>query len=174
MPGLELATALVLEFCGGEPSEIALAGKIPQPDKRIIFFLSEVARLTGLELDPSEMAGILENLGFELSCSPGNSDRFVVKVPSWRPDIEGKADLVEEIVRIAGLDRVPARPFPREHQGVPAPVLTLLQRRVGTAKRALAASGLVEAVTWSFISNARARRVRRRRSGAFAREPHFG
>ena len=157
LPGLELATALVLEFCGGEPSQIALAGQIPQPDKRLMFFLSEVARLTGLELDPSEMAGILENLGFELSCSPGNSDRFVVKVPSWRPDIEGKADLVEEIVRIAGLDRVRARPFPREHQGVPAPVLTLLQKRVGTAKRALAAAGLVEAVTWSFISNARAR-----------------
>ncbi len=157
MPGLELATALVLDFCGGEPSQIALAGKIPEPDKRIVFVLSEVARLTGLELEPSEMAGILEHLGFELGRSPGNSDRFVVKVPSWRPDIEGKADLVEEIVRIAGLDRVPARPFPREHEGVPAPVLTLLQRRVGTAKRALAASGLIEAVTWSFISNARAR-----------------
>ncbi len=157
LPGLELATALVQDFCGGEASQIALAGKVPEPGKRIIFFLSEVARLTGLTLDPSEMAGILENLGFELSRSPGNSDRFVVKAPSWRPDIEGKADLVEEIVRIAGLDRVPARRFPREHEGVPAPVLTLLQRRVGTAKRALAACGLVEAVTWSFISNARAR-----------------
>ncbi len=157
LPGLELATALVLDFCGGAPSEIALAGKIPEPDKRIVFFLSEVARLTGLTLEASEMTGILENLGFELGHSPGNSDRFIVKAPPWRPDIEGKADLVEEIVRIAGLDRVPARPFPREHEGVAAPVLTALQRRVGTAKRALAASGLVEAVTWSFISNARAR-----------------
>ena len=157
LPGLDLATALVLDFCGGEPSDIVLAGKIPRPDKRIVFFLSEVARLTGLALDPSEMASILEHLGFELGRSPGNSDRFVVKVPSWRPDIDGAADLVEEIVRIAGLDRVPARPFPRQREGVPAPVLTPLQRRVGTAKRALAASGLVEAVTWSFISHARAR-----------------
>jgi phenylalanyl-tRNA synthetase beta chain len=157
LPGLDLATALVLEFCGGEASQMVLAGRIPQPDKRIIFVLSEVARLTGLELSPSEMARTLETLGFDLSHSTGNSDRFVVKVPSWRPDIEGKADLVEEIVRIAGLDRVPARPVPREREGVPAPVLTPLQRRVTTARRALAASGLVEAVTWSFISNARAR-----------------
>jgi phenylalanyl-tRNA synthetase beta chain len=157
LPGLELATALILEFCGGEPSSTVVAGRIPQPDRRIVFFLSEVARLTGLDLAPFEMARILESLGFDLSYSPGNSDRFVVKVPSWRPDIEGKADLVEEVVRIAGLDRVPARPFPRAREGGPEPVLTPLQRRVRTARRALAASGLVEAVTWSFISNARAR-----------------
>jgi phenylalanyl-tRNA synthetase beta chain len=157
LPGLDLATALVLEFCGGEPSHVVLAGAIPRPDTRIVFPLSEVARLTGLEIAPAEMARILEMLGFDLSQSPGNSDRFVVKVPSWRPDIEGKADLVEEIIRIAGLDRVPARPFPREREGVAASMLTPLQRRVATARRALAASGLVEAVTWSFVSNARAR-----------------
>ncbi|VTZ49426.1 Phenylalanine--tRNA ligase beta subunit [Methylocella tundrae] len=156
LPGLDLATRFVLEFCGGEPSQSSVAGKIPQPDKRIVFFLGEVVRLTGLELPPSEIAGILEHLGFELSYSPGNSDRFVVKAPSWRPDIEGPADLVEEIVRIAGLDRVMARPFAREREAVQAPVLTPLQRRVRTAKRALAAAGLVEAVTWSFISHARA------------------
>ena len=153
LPGLDLATSLILEFCGGEPSQKALGGKIPQPDKRIVFFLSEIARLTGLELAPSEIAGILEHLGFDIVGSPGNSDRFVVKAPSWRPDIEGPADLVEEIVRIAGLDRVAARPFAREREGVEAPVLTPLQRRVRTARRALAASGLVEAVTWSFISH---------------------
>ncbi len=156
LPGLDLATSLVIEFCGGEPSHKVLAGAIPQPDKRIVFFLSEVARLTGLELEPSEKTGILEHLGFELGCSPGNSDRLVVKAPSWRRDIEGSADLVEEIVRIAGLDRVSARPFPRESPDVQAPVLTPLQKRVRTAKRGLAAAGLVEAVTWSFISHSSA------------------
>ena len=72
-------------------------------------------------------------------------------MPSWRPDVEGKADLVEEIVRIAGLDRVEAVPFPRDPATVATPVLTLIQKRTRTAKRALAARGLVEAVTWSFI-----------------------
>jgi phenylalanyl-tRNA synthetase beta chain len=157
LPGLELATRLVLEFCGGEPSQVVLAGKVPQPDKRISFPWSEVKRLTGLELDTSEMAGILEHLGFELANVAGNAGEMVVKVPSFRLDIEGKADLVEEIVRIAGLDRLPAAPLPRSsEQHVAAPVLTPLQRRTKSARRALAAGGLVEAVTWSFVSKERA------------------
>jgi phenylalanyl-tRNA synthetase beta chain len=156
LPGLELATKLVLELCGGTASDIVLAGKIPQADQRIAFPLSEVKRLTGLELEPSEMAGILEKLGFELANSPGNSDHIVVRVPSFRPDIEGKADLVEEIIRIAGLERVQSQPLPRPSEDVSKPVLTPLQKRVRTAKRALAASGLIEAVTWSFIPHRQA------------------
>jgi phenylalanyl-tRNA synthetase beta chain len=99
------------------------------------------------------MAGILEKLGFELATSPGNSDHVLVRVPSFRPDIEGKADLVEEIIRIAGLDRVKPQALPRSSEHVSKPVLTPLQKRVRAAKRALAASGLVESVTWSFISH---------------------
>lgn len=157
LPGLELATRLVMELCGGSASQICVAGRIPQPDKRIVFPWSEVKRLTGLELDSSEMAGILESLGFELANSAGNSGEVVVKVPSFRPDIEGKADLVEEILRIAGLDRVDSAPLPPlSGRQVTAPVLTLLQKRVKSAKRALAANGLVEAVTWSFVSHQRA------------------
>ncbi len=156
LPGLDLATAFVLELCGGVASFVSLAGAIPQSDKRIMFPWSEVTRLTGLELTTSEMTAILERLGFELAASPGNSDRVLVKAPSFRPDIEGKADLVEEIVRIAGLDRVGARPLPRASDHVAGPVLTQIQRRVRTAKRALAAGGLVEAVTWSFVSRQRA------------------
>jgi phenylalanyl-tRNA synthetase beta chain len=156
LPGLDLATRLVLEFCGGSASDAMLAGKVPQPDNRILFPWSEVPRLTGLVLDPSEMAGILEKLGFELAVAAGNSDHVVVKVPSFRPDIEGKADLVEEIVRVAGVERVTSQAFPRPSDHVPAPVLTLQQKRVRGARRALAASGLVEAVTWSFVSHARA------------------
>ena len=157
LPGLELATRLVVELCGGAASQITLAGRIPHPDRRIVFPWSEVKRLTGLELDSSEMAGILESLGFELANFAGNADEVLVKTPSFRPDIEGKADLVEEILRIAGLDRVSPAPLPRASgHPVAEPVLTLMQKRVKSAKRALAANGLVEAVTWSFVSRQRA------------------
>lgn len=157
LPGLELATRLVIELCGGVPSEVVVAGKIPKPDKRIVFAWSEVKRLTGLEVNSSEMAGILEHLGFELANVAGNAGRTVVRVPSFRPDIEGKADLVEEIVRIAGLDRISPAVLPRiTGQRVAGPVLTPLQRRARNARRALAANGLVEAVTWSFVSHQRA------------------
>jgi phenylalanyl-tRNA synthetase beta chain len=156
LPGLELATKLVVELCGGTPSDIALAGKIPQTDNRIAFPWSEVRRLTGVELDPSEMAGILEKLGCELADSPDNADHVIVKVPSFRPDIAGKADLVEEIIRIVGLDRVQPHVLPRVGDHVTRPVLTPMQKRVRVAKRALAASGLVEAVTWSFIAHRQA------------------
>jgi len=156
LPGLELATALVLELCGGSASEITLAGVVPEPDRRVNFPWSEVQRLTGLELPVSHMATILEKLGFELAAVPDNSDLVVAKAPSWRPDIEGKADLVEEIVRIAGLEKVTSQPLPREDAKIPEPVLTLLQRRTRAAKRALAAEGLIETVNWSFVSKTQA------------------
>src|SRR3984893_2310234 len=156
LPGLELATRLVVELCGGVVSQITLAGRIPRPGRRIMFPWSEVKRLTGLELDSSEMAGILESLGFELANFAGTAGEVAVTVPSFRPDVEGKADLVEEIVRIAGLDRIPPVQMPRAHgQDGAGPVLTTLQKRVRSAKRALAANGLVEAVTWSFVSRQR-------------------
>ncbi|MGA7384821.1 MAG: phenylalanine--tRNA ligase subunit beta [Methylocella sp.] len=157
LPGLELATRLVVEFCGGVVSQITLAGRIPRPGRRIMFPWSEVKRLTGLDLDSSDMAGILESLGFELADFAGTAGEVVVKVPSFRPDVDGTADLVEEIVRIAGLDRVPPVQMPGAcGQHLAGPLLTPLQKRVRSAKRALAANGLVEAVTWSFVSRQRA------------------
>ena len=155
VPGLDLATALVVELCGGEPSDMTLVGDVPRPDHRIDFPLSEVHRLTGLDLPSSDMQRILERLGFDLAGHPDNADRIVARVPSWRPDVHGKADIVEEIVRIAGLDRVVSQPLPRE-PGVPRPVLTLLQKRTRMAKRVLAGEGLLEAVTWSFVSDEQA------------------
>ena len=92
-----------------------------------------------------------------------------VTVPTWRPDMHGPADLVEEVVRIAGLDRVPSTPLPRT-AGVARPVLTERQKRARRARRTLAARGLVEAVTWSFIPRAEAQGVRRRRGCARARQ----
>jgi len=151
VPGLELATQLVLDLCGGQPSEIVVAGD-PTPKEKIIDFpLSELPRLAGLKLSLADIRRVLEKLGF---FAAGQGERVKVAVPSWRPDVHGRADIVEEIVRIVGVDRVPSTPFAREHAR--KPVLTVIQNRTRKAKRALAARGLVEAVTWSFVSKAEA------------------
>jgi phenylalanyl-tRNA synthetase beta chain len=104
--------------------------------------------LSGLKLPMPEMRRILEKLGFFVA---GQGDTMKVAVPSWRPDVHGRADIVEEVVRIVGVDRVPSTPFPRG-EDARKPVLTAIQTRTREAKRALAARGLVEAVTWSFVS----------------------
>lgn len=150
LPGLDLATDLILQMCGGTPCKAKVAGKAPDPQRKIAFDLGRVKGLSGLEVSDAEMKRILEALGFGLSAQ-GKSGQFEVAVPSWRPDVHGSADLVEEIVRIAGIDAVPSTPLPRT-PGVARPVLTELQRRVRRARRTLAARGLVEAVTYSFIS----------------------
>jgi phenylalanyl-tRNA synthetase beta chain len=149
-PGAEIATRLVLAMCGGEPSELIVAGKVPEPDVRIDFPFTETRRLTGLDLPKAEQTATLEKLGFEILAQ--DEAKASVRVPSWRPDVEGKADLVEEVARIAGFDKIAPTPFERDEKTVLKPVLTLLQKRTRAAKRALAARGLVEAVTWSFIS----------------------
>jgi phenylalanyl-tRNA synthetase beta chain len=152
LPGLELATRMVLDLCGGTPSEATVAGSA-EPRERIIDFpLSELKRLAGLTVPQPEMRRVLERLGFFVA---GQSERVKIAVPSWRPDVEGKADIVEEVVRIFGVDRVPSTPFDRG-EAPRKPVLTAIQLRVRKAKRALAARNLVEAVTWSFIAKAHA------------------
>jgi phenylalanyl-tRNA synthetase beta chain len=153
VPGLEMATKLVVDLCGGEPTQAIVAGSVPQPDLVIEFPWSEVSRLSGLDVQPSESKQILEKLGFAVS---GSGERVSVKAPSWRPDIEGKADLVEEVIRIAGVDRIEPKPLPRLEATVAKPILTLIQKRTRLAKRSLAVRGLVEAVTWSFIAKAEA------------------
>lgn len=148
LPGLDLATRMVLDICGGEPTRRTLAGEIPDTSRIIAFPWSETKRLSGLDVPPAEAKAILIDLGFQIS---GSGEAVKVLPPSWRPDIEGKADLVEEVVRIAGLDRVEATPLPRIG-GVSKPVLTLIQKRTRAAKRLLASRGMLEAVTWSFIA----------------------
>jgi phenylalanyl-tRNA synthetase beta chain len=147
VPGLELATAMVLDFCGGEPSEITIAGERNAEDRIIDFPIGEVKRLSGLDAAVPEMKSVLTRLGFFMA---GSGESVKVAIPSWRPDIEGKADIVEEVVRILGVDRVPFTPFERG-DAPRKPVLTPSQVRTRKAKRALAARGMVEAVTWSFI-----------------------
>jgi len=147
LPGLELATQMVLDLCGGEASEAIVAGD-PTPKEKIIDFpLSELPRLTGLKLPLADLRRVLEKLGF---FTAGQGERVKVAVPSWRPDVHGRADIVEELVRIVGVDRVPSTRFAREQAR--KPVLTAIQNRTRKAKRALATRGLLEAVTWSFVS----------------------
>ena len=148
VPGLELATKLVMEMCGGTPSENVVVGKAFGDDRVIDFPLTEVKRLSGIEVPQPEMKRILSHLGFMVA---GNGPAVKVAVPSWRSDVHGKADIVEEIVRMVGVDEVPMTPFERG-DAPRKPVLKPMQLRTDRAKRALAARGMVEAVTWSFIS----------------------
>jgi len=148
LPGLELATQMVMELCGGTPSEVVVAGD-PLPKETIIDFpLTELPRLTGMKLSLPEVRRVLEKLGF---LAAGQNELVKVAVPSWRPDVHDRADIVEELVRIVGVDKVPSTPFPRGADARKS-VLTPIQNRTRKARRALAARGLTEAVTWSFVS----------------------
>ncbi|WP_407149522.1 phenylalanine--tRNA ligase subunit beta [Bradyrhizobium sp. ORS 86] len=153
VPGLELATRMVMDLCGGAPSENVVVGNRFGEDRVIDFPLSEVKRLAGIEVPLVEVKLILSRLGFMLA---GNGPVVKIAIPSWRTDVHGKADIVEEIVRIVGVDKVPMTPFDRGEEPR-KPVLTPIQLRTRRAKRALAARGMVEAVTWSFITNDAAR-----------------
>jgi len=148
VPGLEMATRLVMEICGGVPSDNVVVGKSFGDDRVIDFPLSEVKRLAGIDVPFPEMRRILTHLGFMVA---GNGPLVKIAVPSWRSDVHGKADIVEEIVRIFGVDRVPMTPF--ERGDIPRkPILKPIQLSTRRAKRGLAARGMTEAVTWSFIS----------------------
>jgi phenylalanyl-tRNA synthetase beta chain len=152
VPGLELATKLVLEFCGGEASEIVVAGAIPQWRRKIEFSAAAVKRLAGIEVAKTEIARILMNLGFMVE----GGDAMSVMPPSWRHDVEGSADLVEEIVRIHGLDKVPAVAMPRP-DAIARPVLTPSQHRSRIVRRTLAARGFNETINFSFIERSAAK-----------------
>jgi phenylalanyl-tRNA synthetase beta chain len=159
--GLELGTRLVMDLCGGEPTEPEIVlgnptategeivGETGHRYREVDFPLSETKRLTGLEVGRDESIAILRRLGFmpkgEVS---GYTIRFIV--PSWRPDVAGKADLVEEVMRIHGVNRIDPQPMV-SHDAVNGRTLTTLQNRTRSAKRALATRGMMEAVTWSFI-----------------------
>jgi phenylalanyl-tRNA synthetase beta chain len=147
LPGLELATAMVLDICGGTASKVEVAGKVPKPNAPFAFDSRLVKRLSGLDLKTAEIKRLLAALGIALSGAPS---KLKAAPPSWRPDIAAPADLVEEVVRLVGVDRVPATPLPRI-AGVARPVLTEAQKRQRLVRRVLAARGFVEAVTWSFI-----------------------
>ena len=144
--GLEMATRIILDCCGGSPSDIEVAGAKPDARKVVAFPPTETKRLTGIDVEPQKAEAILAALGFKVN----RADPWLVDVPSWRPDIEGKADLVEEIARIVGFDALPAATLPAR-AAVETPKLTPSQDRRRLVKRALAGRGMLEAVTWSFL-----------------------
>ncbi len=152
VPGLELATRLVLDLCGGEPTTSEVVGYAGHSPKIVSFPLSEVKRLTGLDVPARTSLDILVRLGFE---PKGSGEVVEVTVPSWRPDVDGKADLVEEVMRIHGVDAIAPAPL-ASHDAVNGKILTPLQIRTRAARRALAVRGMMEAVTWSFIPAAHA------------------
>jgi phenylalanyl-tRNA synthetase beta chain len=152
LPGLELATQLILDWCGGEASDVVIAGELPPPHTPIAFDPAFVEQLGGIAVPREKIVSILQNLGFVVE---DHGSMLQVVPPSWRHDIDGPADLVEEVVRIYGLASVASVPLPRD-PGVARPVLTRAQRRGRAARRSLAARGFNECVSFSFIARAHA------------------
>ncbi|QFG38055.1 phenylalanyl-tRNA synthetase beta subunit [Paracoccus pantotrophus] len=145
-PGLERATQMILELCGGEASEVVTAGAVPDTTRSYLLEPARVSSLVGMDIPEAEQRATLTALGFRLE-----GDRAFV--PSWRPDVQGSADLVEEVARIASLTKLQGQPLPRPQAGVPQPVLTPLQRREQAARRMAASLGYNECVTYSFIDH---------------------
>jgi len=146
--GAEIATRLILEFCGGEASDLVIAGKAPDVSRSYLLRKTRVRDLGGIDVPLGEQTRILTSLGFGVSETAAGLD---CAVPSWRLDVGGEADLVEEVCRIVGLDTIPPAAMPRLH-AVARPVLSTQQRRMVAARRRLAERGLNEAVTWSFLT----------------------
>jgi len=150
--GAEVAARLVLELCGGEASEVVRAGSLPEWRRRIALRPTRIQGLGGLDVPTARASEILTALGFEVAAKDG---RLETVPPSWRADVAGEPDLVEEVLRVEGFDKVPAVPLDRA-SALPEPAVTPAQRRGQQAKRLLADRGLLEAVTYSFTASAAA------------------
>ena len=143
-PAIELATQMILDLCGGEASHVVTAGEVPDTSRAYKLDTDRVVSLVGMEIPADTQRKTLEALGFVM-------DGDMAQVPSWRPDVQGSADLVEEVARVASLTKLVGKPLPRTQTGVPKPVLTPMQKREGIARRTVAALGYNECVTYSFI-----------------------
>ncbi|MHB1217710.1 MAG: phenylalanine--tRNA ligase subunit beta [Alphaproteobacteria bacterium] len=145
--GVEVGARLIRELCGGEVSEVTVAGAVPKTERPISLRADRVMTLVGADVPVQEQTRILDALGF----APRAMDGVIrASVPSWRRDVDGEADLVEEVARIWGYDRIPMVPL-RIEDGLPSVALTSASAKARLARRALAARGMVEAVTWSFM-----------------------
>jgi phenylalanyl-tRNA synthetase beta chain len=142
--GLAIATKLVLEHAGGTASAVVRSGEPPVAPRNISYDTGHCLRLGGIDVAPEKQRAILERLGFDVSAD------WQVTPPSWRRDVEGGADLVEEVVRMVGLDHVPSTPLPRA-DGVAKPTATPMQKIERKLRRTAAARGLNEAINWSFL-----------------------
>ena len=148
-PAIELATQMILDLCGGEPSDVVTAGAVPNTDRAYKLDTDRVQSLVGMAIPAEEQRRTLTALGFRL-------EGDMAHVPSWRPDVQGEADLVEEVARVASLTKLVGQPMPRATVGVPKAVLTPIQKRENMARRTVAALGYNECVTYSFIDQASA------------------
>ncbi|XCE53659.1 phenylalanine--tRNA ligase subunit beta [Candidatus Liberibacter asiaticus] len=148
IPVLKHIVSLILSLCGGTASDICIARNITYKPRKIVFMNSEVKRLSGIDVPIEDSLRILERLGFSVI---GEYDKFEVSVPSWRQDVEEKADLVEEILRIYGVDQIKSEPLPLT-QVEDKRNLSLQQSRTRYVKRVLASRAMMEVVNWSFIS----------------------
>jgi phenylalanyl-tRNA synthetase beta chain len=148
--GAEIATRMILELCGGEASELVIAGAAPNTSRSYTLRKDRVQSLGGVIIPWTEQLRILHDLGFTVT------EDGVCNPPSWRPDVKGEADLVEEIARIHGLDKIASAPMDRPH-AIARPVLNPLQKRMLASRRTLATRGFNEAVTWAFIPEAHAK-----------------
>jgi phenylalanyl-tRNA synthetase beta chain len=146
-PGIEIATRLILDLCGGTPSDLIVAGATPDTRRTLFLRDGRVESLTGIRVDRAEQVRILTALGFAVT---EEADRLLAVPPSWRGDVEGEADLVEEVMRVHGIDEVPETPLPRGDE-LPEPAISAKQLRDRRLRRLLAGRGLMEAVTWSFM-----------------------
>ncbi|WP_170583215.1 phenylalanine--tRNA ligase subunit beta [Ruegeria arenilitoris] len=149
LEGLEHATQMILDICGGEVSKVVEAGKAPDHSRAYRLDAARVQSLVGMDIPESEQRQTLTRLGFRL-------EGDMAHVPSWRPDIQGEADLVEEVARIASLTKLQGKPLPRVTDGIPKPVMTPAQRRQSMARRTCAALGYNECVSYTFIDQASA------------------
>ncbi len=145
--GIEIATRLILDMCGGEPSDVTLTGKAPTISKTLSMRPERVRELGGVDIEKAEVIDILERLHFAVEDKGATLD---VTTPSWRCDIDREPDLVEEVLRIHGYDKINVEPLPHSSREI-VTGLSPLQRRIRTAKRTAAGRGLREAVTWSFV-----------------------
>jgi len=150
--GTEIASQLILDLCGGEASKIIKVGSEPDWKRKYFLRKSRVQSLGGVKVTPNRTQKILEMLGFEVT---KNQDGWEVTVPSWRYDVVGEADLVEEVLRINGFDKIPTVSMERE-TSLPRGAINLTQDRRSRAKRTLAARGMDEAVTFSFLKSSQA------------------
>lgn len=150
--GLDRGTQMILDLCGGEPTESIIAGSVPTPDTIIDFPLSEIKRLTSIDVPATDAVSILERLGFSVESA---GDILKVSVPGFRPDISLKADLVEEIMRIHGVNNIESLPLPRS-DSVGSKILTTAQVRSRSVRRLLASRGMSESVCYSFIPRSHA------------------
>ncbi|WP_299929531.1 phenylalanine--tRNA ligase subunit beta [uncultured Pelagimonas sp.] len=149
MQAIEDATQMILDLCGGEASEVITAGQVPDVSRSYRLDAKRVISLVGMDIPEAEQRQTLTALGFRMEGDQAH-------VPSWRADVKGEADLVEEVARIASLTKLVGKPLPRLQNGIPKPILSPMQKRERTARRTIATLGYNECVTYTFIDKAAA------------------